>query len=183
MQATDDLRAEHCGVLRMCGILEGIAERARAGEVPPAEDTRDIIEFLTVFVDGCHHHKEEELLFPALEQPADDRVKSLVEELEAEHDEGRAQVAALTRAVDEPADQGAAALAEASAAYAALLRGHIETEEEEVFEVADRILPEAEQTRLESEYERVEREVVGPGRHEAFHAMLDDMSARYASEA
>ena len=41
-------------------------ERSRPAETGPIQD---LLEFFRVFVDRCHHSKEEELLFPELEKP------------------------------------------------------------------------------------------------------------------
>lgn len=42
-------------------------EKIVSGKNVPAEELKGIMEFLTVFVDKCHHGKEEDFLFPALE--------------------------------------------------------------------------------------------------------------------
>jgi len=179
MRATDDLRAEHRGVLRMSGILEKVAARAREGEELPAADGKGIVEFLRVFVGGCHHLKEEQFLFPAV-QAAEPDVRQLIAELLAEHEEGRVLAAAFAGAAEGSGSSRIQELAEASSSYAALLRRHVEVEEHRLFSEADRVIPIPQQEHLEEEYERVEEEVVGAGRHEAFHAMLEDMERRYA---
>ena len=179
MRATEDLRAEHRGILRMCGILEKVAVHSRGGEGLPGKDSEGIAEFLRVFVDGCHHFKEEAHLFPAVGAAAPD-LRPLTEELLGEHEEGRALAAIIAGAAKENRSSVARDLAEAASAYAALLRRHIRVEEDRLFSEADRVLPPAQQANLEKEYERVEEEVVGSGRHEAFHAMLEDLEGRYS---
>jgi len=63
--------------------------------------------------------------------------------------------------------------------YTDLLRAHIRREEDDCFDVADRELPAAVQTELAEGYERIEREVVGGGVHEGFHALLDRLGDAY----
>lgn len=182
MQATDDLRAEHRGVLRMCAILDAVALRVRdRGRLPSAEDVDSIEEFLRVFVDQCHHHKEESLLFPAL-AAVGPRTEGLISELLAEHQEGRSLVdglgSAATAATAAESDGGAGWAASAET-YTTLLRQHIAKEEERLFPEADSLLAPGEQARLAEEYERVEEDIIGGGRHEAFHALLEDLAGQY----
>ncbi len=67
MTATDDLRAEHEGILRMLGVMRALATRIEAGGTVPAAELAGILDFLKIFADKCHHGKEEDILFPALE--------------------------------------------------------------------------------------------------------------------
>ena len=68
MLATDDLRAEHEGILRMLAVLEAMAGKLGGPEAPPPAQWEAVLEFLRVFADKCHHGKEEDVLFPALEK-------------------------------------------------------------------------------------------------------------------
>jgi hemerythrin-like domain-containing protein len=67
MKATQQLRAEHEGIQLMLRILEAICRKLEAGERVNPDHMEGIIEFFRVFVDHCHHGKEEELLFPVME--------------------------------------------------------------------------------------------------------------------
>lgn len=183
MKATDDLLSEHKGVLRMCGVLEGLAGGLSVGGPLPAQDLAEVLEFLAVFVDKCHHHKEEQLLFPAVRSLAGESTVQLIDKLLAEHDQGRALVATLRSAAKDTEDGGARKqVVEASIAYAGLIREHIREEEERLFPEADRLVPAPQQEELEQGYESVEEEVIGPGRHEAFHHLLDRLEQAYVVE-
>jgi len=180
MSATADLRSEHVGVRRMLGIMDAMARRLRAGEQVPASDFEGTIEFLRVFVDKCHHTKEEKLLFPAM--LAADIASSAIAILRADHDRGREAVTRIANGAQRMAEGDksvSSELAEAILGYTELLQAHIVREERDCFDAADHELPLGTQEKLVTEYERVEREVVGEGRHEAFHAMLDQMSQAY----
>ena len=67
MQPTEDLMTEHRAIERMLAILEAISGRLEEGEATDARHLEQIIEFLQVFGDRCHHAKEEDLLLPAME--------------------------------------------------------------------------------------------------------------------
>jgi hemerythrin-like domain-containing protein len=187
--ASRDLRAEHILVLRVIKILEALRPRITRGDVPPAEDWDDIVTFLRVFVDRCHHGKEERVLFPALMQAADDSTRALIQELLVEHVEGRRLVAALaTAAGTEPVLPGdpkgertfdPAAAEAAIAAYVSLIRPHIVHEEKRLFPSADRILAPEIQVTLQEEYDLIERETVGDGRREAFERTVTRLQEKY----
>src|SRR5659263_216102 len=141
MKATADLRSEHGGVARMLGIMDAMAARAGRGEHIELDDLEQVIEFLRVFVDKCHHTKEEELLFPAIKAAGMTAVEPTVAVLLEEHARGRAAVARIQAALRGLAVIDEAALAEltdALTAYTALLREHIHREEGDCFTPADR---------------------------------------------
>jgi hemerythrin-like domain-containing protein len=95
-----------------------------------------------------------------------------------EHDEGRAFVGAIAGAIDAyEADGRSAALtiAENARGYVDLLRGHIMKEDNVLFPMADRVLSPADQTELERRFEQIETERMGPGVHERYHQLLDDL--------
>ena len=67
MNPTEELTAEHEGILQMLKILKAICENIPSKDSIPKNEIQQVLEFLKVFVDRCHHAKEEEILFPALE--------------------------------------------------------------------------------------------------------------------
>jgi hemerythrin-like domain-containing protein len=182
MSATADLRSEHGGVGRMLRIMDAMALRLRAGEQVAVDDLSQSIEFLRVFVDQCHHTKEEDLLFPAMRAAGMASAEETIVTLLADHVRGREAVARIAAATQRLADAEEAAsveLAEATTEYTGLLRAHILREEGDCFTPADHELSPATQEELAEGYERIERDVVGEGRHEAFHALLDRLSQVY----
>jgi hemerythrin-like domain-containing protein len=63
MKVSEDLHNEPEGVLLSLKILEKICAIDRL----PIQPVEQLLEFFRIFVDKCHHGKEEDLLFPALE--------------------------------------------------------------------------------------------------------------------
>ncbi len=176
MTATDDLRAEHEGILRMLEILRAIARRIQAGTAVPTAQLHDIIGFLQVFVDKCHHGKEEDILFPALEEGGLPREGGPIGVMLHEHALGRGHVRDMGAAL---ADDGPAAFAAPALAYIELLTRHIAKENDVLFVMAERMLGAPALKRMHEDFERLEEERIGPGRHEAFHRLLDDLAAEY----
>ncbi|MHB1016953.1 MAG: hemerythrin domain-containing protein [Coriobacteriia bacterium] len=182
MSGTADLRSEHVGVGRMLTIMDAMAKRAEAGALLDVDDLVQIIEFLRVFVDQCHHAKEEELLFPAMRAAKIASAEKTIVSLLADHEQGREAVARIESGARRLADRGdsaSAELADVMTAYTRLLRAHIRREEVECFDVADRELPIDVQDGLTDGFERIELEVVGKGVHEGFHLLLDRLRRVY----
>lgn len=183
---TMDLRSEHEGVLVMLDILGAWEDRFEYGQPVPTEDMREALDFLRTFVDRCHHHKEEQLLFPAVREAKLRDGEPMLARLEEDHRVGRATVGRIEAGIDrlEAGDIAVGRdLAEDLHGYGEMLRDHIAFENDILFPLAEQGLPPAEQERLAEGYETVERDVVGEGRHEAFHEMLGRMRTEYLERA
>jgi hemerythrin-like domain-containing protein len=179
METTTTLRTEHKAVLYVLDQLEQAAAAAAAGRPVPAEVFGDIEEVFRVFVDRCHHAKEETVLFPLL------AATNLPQTLEAEHADGRQLSQAYARmvALYTPGDNtSGTALREAAAAYAAMLRGHIARETAELLPAVERELAAQDQALVEA-FERIENERIGPGTHERLHGVIETLAARVAPHA
>lgn len=187
MTATEDLRAEHEGVLNMLRIMQAVIQRLRAGQAVPREHLDGILDFLKIFADKCHHGKEEDILFPAMEAAGASRDSGPIGVMLREHTLGRGHIRSMGAALESYGpdgwpDNGAEAFAAAAQAYVDLLAQHIAKENTVLFVMAERILGPDTLTRMHAAFERLERERIGPGRHEAFHRLLDELSALYLSK-
>jgi len=67
MKPTDMLKAEHRAIERMLTVMEHAVANAEQGNNVKPEVFDDALKFIQTFADGCHHRKEEALLFPAME--------------------------------------------------------------------------------------------------------------------
>jgi hemerythrin-like domain-containing protein len=166
------------------GVLDYLGQAVDALEQGRAVDSgffRDIEEFFTLFVGRCHHGKEEQLLFPAV-QGTPEMVRE-TEHLEAEHAQGTALADAYCEAVEGYAGRGldaAAPLIAASRAYSAMLREHIARENAVLLPWAERTLEAAAQHDLVRAFDRYEAEVMGAGTHERLHRMIDTLGPKAA---
>ena len=177
MQTTETLQAEHNGVLMVLDQLERAVATAARGENVPADIFRDIQEFFVIFVDRCHHAKEEAELFPQLEVQGSG---AIARRLEEEHAAGRRLAAAYGEAVDAyvPGEASTGArLAATARAYADFLRAHIDLETRELFPAIDQKLSAYDDALVEA-FERIEVERIGAGTHERLHGMIEGLSER-----
>jgi hemerythrin-like domain-containing protein len=149
---------------------------------PGKKDLDGIAEFLAVFVDKCHHGKEEEHLFPALERAGIPRERGPIGVMLFEHDQGRRIAAQLRKGFEgyraKEKDAGER-ISKSSREYGALLTTHIEKENRVLFPMAEGRIGPDEDARLTAAFEALERERIGPGKHEAFHQMLSRLEGAY----
>ncbi|MGA9178557.1 MAG: hemerythrin domain-containing protein, partial [Desulfobacterales bacterium] len=141
-----------------------------------------LFEFFSVFVDKCHHGKEEELLFPAMETVGISRKGGPIGVMLNEHQQGRDLVAKMKRALSQylNGDTGAAQkLKESSDAYIALLNIHIDKENNVLFPMAIQHLSKNKLAELKKGFDKIETDKIGTGEHEAFHKMLEDLENVY----
>jgi hemerythrin-like domain-containing protein len=179
--ATQVLRREHEAILKMLGASEEVARRLGRGEQVEPQTLESLLEFFQLFADRCHHGKEEDLLFPLLEKKGFPREGRPIGVMLFEHERGRSlirQMAEATAACEAGDTSGGKRWAEAGAGYAALLRAHIDKENNILFAMAERALTPAEQADLAQKFEKLEVEKMGAGTHERLHAMMDTLLAR-----
>jgi hemerythrin-like domain-containing protein len=176
--ATSILRDEHKAILKMIDTAEEAAGRLKKNVAVAPEILSGLLEFFHIFADHCHHGKEEDCLFPLLEQKGLPREGGPIGVMLHEHGQGRE----LIRIMGETACQFAGGQkeagqrwAEAALAYAALLRNHISKENDILFIMADGILSEADQAKAVEAFEKIETEKLGEGTHERLHALMDKL--------
>jgi len=184
MKATDQLRDEHKGILLMLAILDRVsAKLATEGSLDKGH-LEGMLEFFSVFVDKCHHGKEEDLLFPAYEAAGIPNKNGPIGVMLAEHAEGRGYVKNMTEAFNgfkKNENFSGKRIVEHARKYSALLKQHIEKEETVLYPMGDARLTEAKNKELLAGFDTIEKERIGSGKHEQFHAMIDKLKNIYLS--
>ncbi len=176
MQATEMLMEEHRLIMRVIACLEIGANRLDATPAMRAEFFAQAADFIRGFADGCHHRKEEGILFPAMEEAGLPREGGPIAVMLADHEEARRLARALRTAAEalQAGDVNARTQVQRNAlGYAALMRQHIAIENSTLFPMADQVIPAAKQAEIAEAFERVEREGIGEGVHENYHGLAE----------
>jgi hemerythrin-like domain-containing protein len=184
MTATEQLKAEHKGIKLMLRIIEKMCERLESGNDVDVEHLEQVHEFLRVFADKCHHAKEEELLFPALENAGVAREQGPIGVMLTEHNKARQRVKGIGEGIAQykTGDAGAAAKIVVNARdYIRILTAHIDKEDNVLYPLADARIAKSTLDELLAKFDQIETERIGPGKHEEFHKMLENFKTVYLS--
>jgi len=182
MKATQELKNEHNAVLVALQILDKVTAAIAAKDDKAPADLEKLLDFFKGFVDRCHHGKEEDVLFPELMRRGVQREGGPIGVMLSDHEVGRGHVRAMTDGLERlrRGEVGAAAaIREHAQAYSNMLQAHIHKENNVLFMMADRVVPEDVAARLFQQFEEIELDRVGEGKHEAYHAMLHELKDRY----
>lgn len=158
MRAIDILKDEHQVILRVLKALTRAVQALAQGHAVRPAFFVEVAGFLKGFTEGCHHCKEEDALFPALETKVRSEQSDLVGALRWEHARGQVYAESLRRAARQLSrgDESArAALISSAQAYAGLLFGHIEKEDNVLFPEVSQVLFGDEQQQLEERFRRL----------------------------
>ena len=170
---------EHQLILRMISLVEHNTALLEEGKFRNWQFYLDAVDFIRNYADSFHHAKEEDVLFVALIKNGMPEKQSPIEAMHMEHDEGRAHVRAIEEAAQKALDGEtgqAAIVAKHAKGYAVLLRGHIEKENDILYPLAERILPEDVRSNMLTEYETAEAKT--PGLEEKYINLVKSYEAQ-----
>ncbi len=177
MKATADLKKEHEII---CSVAEAVARKGEEFINTGQFDDRFLekaLEFFTVFVDRCHHGKEENHLFARINEYDIAEAKPKVVELIREHETGRnliREISEIRKNNDEPSAK-ARQLGETLRRYYGFIKEHIEKEDNGLFPLADAYLSVKDQEDVKDAFDRFEEEEMGKGTHERIHAIAEEI--------
>lgn len=168
-KATQDLRKEHDSILYVLEIVDKMMTSDSKSDIEKSGYYQELIYFLKIFADKCHHGKEENYLFEELVINPLHKDKGLIKEMLEEHVEGRQYIALMDEALKvKDLDKFNANATN----YSQLLKKHIEKENNLLFPQTDKLLDEKKQDELFERFEQYEEKVIGHGVHEKLHEMI-----------
>jgi len=182
MKPTDILSDEHRVIEQVVDCLGKISEQASSEGRLDAQSARDAISFFRNFADRCHHAKEEDHLFPAMEAKGLPREGGPTGVMLAEHRQAREHIRSMDGSIEAASQGDANALrkfVQHAQAYSHLLRNHIEKEDHCLFAMANEAFTAEDQRQLLLTFDHVESEEMGAGVHEKYLSIADDLAQRY----
>ena len=185
-KVTQVLMDEHRAIEQMLDTVDRAATRVERGEPVSPTLFVDAASFFSNFADRCHHRKEEKHLFPTLQRRGIPAQGGPIEVMLKEHQQGRAYIRLLREEAQKYAEgtlQDPTILVQAVHDYVNLLRAHIQKEDRILFNLADQVLSPEDQRELVEACERVEQEEMGPGEHERYHAMIEQLGRELSHTA
>jgi len=142
VRATQELTAEHRVIEDVLAALDrAVTDAARSGAVPAAF-LRDVVAFSRMFVDRCHHRKEERCFFPCLAKCGVPVEGGPIGVMLREHEEGRRLVGVIDDTLARH-EAGSATLEDVLGVcrdYVDLLRAHIAKETQVLFPIGDAVV-------------------------------------------
>jgi hemerythrin-like domain-containing protein len=185
MKATQILSEEHGVILRVLDTIDTAIGKAQNRQVQAEAITPgffiEAADFIKGFADGCHHRKEEGILFKAMSANGIPVEGGPIGVMLYEHEQGRAFTRGMRSAAEKwlAGDESAKAeVVKNAAGYVTLLRQHISKEDNILFPMADRVIPPADYAQVEEGFEHVEHEETGEGVHEKYLALADRLAAQ-----
>ncbi len=179
---TRQLADEHEYVKLVVGAME--AEAAfieRTGHIH-AERVTQMVDFTRNFTDGDHHTKEEDLLFPLLEERSTS-AGGTISVLLSEHEAARECIRAIDQALPESdspeperSGRARAVIAENLKLYAYLLPLHIGKEDTVLFPLTEEVLSVREQEMLGEEFTRLSAIPGRAAKAERYHHLAHELS-------
>ncbi len=179
MDPIETLTNEHGLIRQYLDNLALAAEKIEIGQRPSRAFFSKALEFAREFADRFHHFKEEHVLFVRIAQKRQGEIDPQLDALRYQHERGRELVAAVSRSLDGyEAHDGVKTsdLLESMAAYVALLRQHIHTEDHVFYPMARKLLSAEEIDALTREF-AVDRERQGAETFERCHKLVVDMGS------
>ena len=173
---------EHQLILRMIALLEKNTEQMARGRFRDWQFFLDAVDFIRNYADRFHHAKEEDVLFKALIANGMPAENSPVAAMLMAHDEGRAHVRGMEEAAEKALAGGEGqvpVIAEHARGYIRLLRDHIDKEDNILYPLAERVLPEEGRDEMARRYQ--EAAALTPGLEEKYRRLVEKYEARAAA--
>jgi hemerythrin-like domain-containing protein len=175
MKAIDVLKEEHRIIERAITALDFATKSAAHNKPVRPGFFIDMAEFSQKFTDGCHHKKEEEILFKALSNNGIAIEGGPVGVMLTEHAQGREFTSTMLSAAEAWAagdEGGRAEVIWTASSLVTLMRQHMQKENSILFALAEQAIPPEEQDQVSRAFEQFDPQETG-----------EEINKRYSAQA
>ncbi|MEL9941068.1 MAG: hemerythrin domain-containing protein [Ignisphaera sp.] len=180
LRSIELLMNDHRVIEKALQLLENSVIKLQQGKNVDRKVFETLITFFKLFADRCHHGKEESAFFPTLERLGIPKEGGPIGVMLYEHDMGRRYIKNLEDSIEKFYSGDASALqdiVENAYGYINLLRNHIFKEDNILFQLATQVLDYDTDRELVEEFERIEEERIGHGKHEELIRSINDLES------
>ena len=160
MHPEDNLREDHGRIMKLFAVWQKILGESNHTDQAIHEALAKCINFVELFIDRCHHGKEDEILFPAMTSSKNPEITSLVHELRSEHQTGRSLLKAIKlefKASAEP-NGSPVSLIQLSHRYIDLFRKHIRRENAQLLPLIKKCISTKALERIAAQFKQYDRD-------------------------
>jgi hemerythrin-like domain-containing protein len=182
MVIIEQLKEEHQSILLMLKVMEAVCKKLEAGEDIKMDDLNDMVKFIKEFADKSHHLKEEDLLFPAMEEVGIPSEGGPISVMLSEHITGREYVKGLSLGIidyEKGNSSAADQIIENARNYALLLSNHIYKEDNVLYPMAEMHIPKEKQDELLKQFEIVNSKKIGLDKQKELLNILNKLKDIY----
>jgi len=177
VQAIEMLMKEHRLIERALDAMEGwLTTLSPESNSDDRAQLARFVSFIRGFADAYHHGKEEDILFVAMVEHGFPRQEGPIAVMLHEHDLGRS----LVRVLDGLAQQSTTwsqedrgTLEQTVQEFSALLRRHIQKEDQVLYPMADARLPEPVKEEMSRRFQAFEEQQTSNGEQQRLRALAD----------
>lgn len=181
-KTTQILVQEREAIRKVVAVMAQVREQLEVRHSVDADLLRDVVQFMRVFCDQCHHGKQDSYLFPLLESKGMPTTGSPMSDLKEAHQKGRQLTNELSLACSKYiADQrtGRLSLMKALHSLVSLYREHMWKEEYLLLPIVEKMLSVEDHKHLADQFRMAESDI-GAGAHRAYEALAEDLRLRMA---
>lgn len=182
MEAIQDLQREREVIRKVVRVMARIRTQLEEKQTVDAELLRDVVQFMRIFCDQCHHGKQDSYLFPLLESKGLSTVGGPMTDLQKEHEKGRMLTNELSRAcskyITNP-ETGRVGLMRALRSLVSFYHVHLLKEEYFFRPIAEKLLSIEDRDLLIDQFRSAESDI-GVGAHDAYEVLAEDLEQRIA---
>jgi Uncharacterized conserved protein len=181
MSAIKVLVVEHDYILKMIEVTKHILEAEDSSSIH-LEHVENIIDFIKNFADKYHHLKEEDILFIEMEKYGMSRENGPIGVMLYEHNEGRGFIKQAEEGLEQLKKGDSSAFAQVQENllnYCNLLTNHIGKENNILYPMAERLLPESALGDMKERFENINISTLQNEYHDKYIKMVEEYGRIY----